>query len=101
MYIINTTYHIDMRLLRAFSSFVKDEGVKAVNSCSFVGNGTLCQVLGGDDPNGISLAWQQHTDSLVEAHRWSDGDLATLHSKMHELWGDKVLHFTTFLKTLD
>lgn len=101
MVLLNTTFHVHVTVQKAFVEWLRQEYQSAALATGFLTEPQLARVMGGDDPDGISFAYQLKAPTLGEAKRWHDAEAATLRNEMAKRWGQKVLFFTTYLSIID
>jgi hypothetical protein len=101
MVVLNTTFHVHCTVQRAFVEWLRNEYQVAALATGYLTDPQLARVMGGDDPDGISFAYQLKAPTLADAKRWHDGEAATLRLDMVSRWGQKALFFTTYLSLID
>jgi hypothetical protein len=101
MVLLNTTFHVHVTVQKAFIEWLRQEYQTAALATGYLTEPQLARVMGGDDPEGISFAYQLKAPTLGDAKRWHDDAAATLRSDMTSRWGQKVLFFTTYLSLID
>lgn len=101
MVLLNTTFHVHVTVQKAFVDWLREEYQAAALATGFLTEPQLARVMGGDDPEGTSFAYQLKAPTLAHAKRWHDADAAKLRDDMTKRWGQKVLFFTTYLSIVD
>jgi hypothetical protein len=101
MVLLNTTFHVHVTVQKAFVEWLRQEYQSAALATGFLTEPQLARVMGGDDPDGTSFAYQLKAPTLAQAKRWHDADAAALRNKITQQWGQKVLFFTTYLSIID
>jgi hypothetical protein len=101
MILLNTTFHVHVTVQKAFVEWLREEYQSAALATGYLTEPQLARVLGGDDPEGMSFAFQLKAPSLGEAKRWHDAEAAKLREDITKRWGQKVLFFTTYLSLVD
>jgi hypothetical protein len=101
MVILNTTFHVHVTVQKAFVEWLRQNYETAALATGFLTEPQLARVMGGEDPNGTSFAYQLKAPTLAEAKRWHDAEAAKLRGEMQARWGQKVLFFTTYLSLVD
>ena len=100
MVILNTTYHVHGTIYRDFVQWLKSDMLPAADKAG-MHSPRVSRVLGGDDPEGISLAFEVSAPDLISAKQWQKSDeLQALHSRMLSTWGHKALFFCTLLDVI-
>lgn len=101
MVILNTTYHVHCTIRRDFVQWLKSEVLPAAGMAG-MHSARISRVLGGDDPDGVSIAFEVSAPDLVSAKQWQNSEqLKKLHIKMLATWGHKALFFCTLLDVIE
>jgi hypothetical protein len=101
MVLLNTTFHVHCTVQKAFVEWLRQEYEKAALATGELTDPQLARVMGGEDPEGTSYAYQLKAPTLAVAKRWHDAEAAKLRGDMQARWGQKVLFFTTYLSLVD
>lgn len=101
MYIINTTFVTHRRMLESFIQWLKGVYVPAALTTGLFSNHRVAQILHNEDPETVNIACEFSCDSLSECVRWHDETALMLREDMAMRYGDNVLFFTTYMKTID
>lgn len=98
MTILNTTFIVPCDLKRVFVDWLAEEYVTpALAEGGFV-EPRLARVMGGSDPDTMSLALEMKCESLRTAKHWESDRGAHLMGQMIAKFEKKVMFFTTFLQ---
>lgn len=99
MTILNITFHVHVTVRRAFTNWLCDTWVPAARSAG-MHTPRLARVVGGDDPDGMSLAFEMAAPTLSVARQWFEGSEAhALRLEISRNWGQQVVFFATYLQT--
>ncbi len=61
----------------------------------------VSRILVETDPEGTSYAVQLRTRYHNEASQWHDIDAGILKTKLAQKFGERILHFTTFMEIIE
>lgn len=100
MYILNTTFVLDHSLTDVFVSWLKEVYLPAAMATGIFGNSRVAKILQDQDPLTVNIACELSCESLSEAARWHDETASLLRDDIASRWGERVLNFSTYLKTL-
>lgn len=100
MTLLNITYVIYCPLKNTFVDWLQTKWIPSARQAG-LSQPRLARVLGGDDPDSVSLALEMTSPSVAVAQRFLHGAQAeTLVKEMRKQWGQKVLHFATLLDVI-
>ena len=101
MILLNTTFIVHKSIEKAFISWVNDTYIPAAEQSGIFIEPLLSRILLETDPEATSFALQMRAHSHQEANTWHDCDAAALKSDIAKMWGEKMLHFTTFMEIIN
>lgn len=101
MILINTTFVIDRKIEDGFLKWHKESFVQPAFDSGIFTNSRLVRVLSNEDPRSISFASELSCESLSEGSNWYNSMGALILAEMGDIWGDGVLCFTTYLRTVE
>lgn len=96
MFILNTTFHVPLRMKRQFVEWLKTEYSNSATKYGLI-DAEIARVLGGEDEEGVSIAFRAKASTLSLAHKWNDGVGDELRRRLVSQYGSNVAFFTTFL----
>jgi len=100
MVIVNTTFHVHKPLADEFIRWVKEEYAPCAAREDMVAP-RLTEIFDGVDPEATSYAFSVTTRNIDEARKWHEGEAASaLRSRLSERYGERILFFTTYMKSL-
>lgn len=101
MIILNTTFIVESSLENAFVEWARSVYVPAMAAVEIFGPATVAKVLTQIEPGATSFAVQATASGLEEARRWHDETAALLRDDLAARYGERVLHFTTYMEVID
>lgn len=100
MILLNTTFHVHTSVNDAFIKWVKDTYIpKALESGHF-SQPIFTRIMMQVDPEAVSYAVQLQSSSHSDAESWHDTEAAQLKEELARLWGERVLHFSTYMEII-
>lgn len=102
MIIVNTTFHVPLRLKNRLVEWLRSEYAPSALRGGHTQPRTARVIGGAPDDEGCSVAFETRAETLADARRWYDGEGHDLRAGLiHELGSDRVAFFTTYLQVLD
>ena len=100
MILLNTTFHVHTSVNNAFIQWVKSTYIpKALESGHF-SQPIFSRIMMQVDPEAVSYAVQLQASSHCDAETWHDTIAAQLKEELARLWGERVLHFSTYMEII-
>lgn len=100
MILLNTTFLVHKSIEREFIDWVHNTYIPTAVETGIFSDPLLSKVMIETDPEGTSYAVQMRAESHNMASQWHDNEAATLKNSLVKSWGEKVLHFTTFMEVI-
>lgn len=100
MILCNTTFTFHNSLRDALSEWLRVEWIPAVTSAGMT-DCKVARLLVEIDPDATAYAVQGHFATEEAAAAWRDGTGAMLLSRLHSLYGENVLPFTTLMEVIE
>lgn len=100
MIIHNTTFAVEQHIFDDFHKWLETVYIKAAMATGIFTSHRIARVLTDEHPEIVSIACELRAESLSECVRWHDETAVLLHANMNELWGEKAMFFTTYLKEI-
>lgn len=98
MILLNTTFHVHRSVDVAFRQWVREKYLPAAERAGVSQEPIVSRILAESEDGGISYAVQFKALSLEVARRWHDSEAHALKESLHRLYGERVLHFTTYME---
>ena len=101
MLIYNTTYALQEEDLACFLAWVREKMIPMVHADGALSDGRLARILsqGGDEGHSFSLQFTV-TDSAT-LHKWFLRQGRPLQAEMHQIFGDRVVGFSTLMEVVE
>lgn len=96
MIIVNTTFHVPLRLKRILVDWLRSDYAVSAKGAGLTDDETA-RVLGGGDEEGVSIAFRVKADTLARARSWNEGEADVLRRELLSRYGSNVAYFTTYL----
>lgn len=100
MTLLNTTFHVHSSVNDSFVNWVKTVYIPTATANGQFANPLFTRILTQVDPEATSYAVQLQTSSHSKAVVWHDTTAAQLKEELARKWGERVLHFTTYMEIL-
>ena len=100
MTLLNTTFHVHSSIDQLFIEWIKQIYIPAAQNAG-LSNALFTRILADTDPEGKSYAIQLHAPTMEHATTWHDNEAAKLKDELALRWGERVLHFTTYMEILN
>lgn len=101
MILLNTTFLVHKSIEKPFISWLNDTYIPTAEKSGIFIEPLLSRVLIESDPEATSYALQMRAQSHDDANNWHEQDATILKNIIFKLWGEKVLHFTTFMEIIN
>lgn len=98
--VFNTTYHVENNSLDDFLLFVKEFLITNVLEEKSFSNPRLLKIIGGEEDEGVSLAFQFDIKDLDSLNEWYENAGSDINEKMLSQFGQRVAGFSTLMETL-
>ena len=99
--ILNTTFVVHDTVSPDFLCWLRDVYVPAAQASGVFTDVRVARVLTRVEPDTSSIAVQFMADSAQRIADWHECEASKLHADLHARWADRLLHFTTFMETID
>lgn len=100
MVLLNTTFHVHPSVDAAFRQWVKEKYLPAAERAGVSLDPVVSRILADSEDGGVNYAVQFKAEKLDVARRWHDTEAHALKESLHRLYGERVLHFTTYMEIL-
>lgn len=101
MIILNTTFLVHKTIESQFIDWVHQTYLPTAQQSGIFTDPVFSRVLLETDPEGTSYAIQLQAKSHTDATQWHESEAALLKNALAQKWGEKVLHFSTFMEILN
>lgn len=101
MVLLNTTFHVHNSVVQAFISWVQETYIPCATASGHFTDPIVSRILIDSDPEGTSYAVQLRAASHDDASRWHDTEASLLKEKLGKQYGERILHFTTFMEIIN
>ena len=101
MILLNTTFLVHKSIEQPFIAWLNDTYIPTAEKSGIFTEPLLSRVLIETDPEATSYALQMRAHSHEDANNWHDQDATILKNSIFKLWGEKVLHFSTFMEFIN
>lgn len=101
MILLNTTFIVHKSIERDFVYWIHETYIPAAEESGIFSDSILSRIMTQTDPEGTNYAVQMRAVSHDLAEKWHDCQAADLKNEIARTWGQKVLHFTTFMEILN
>ncbi len=101
MILLNTTFHVHNSVLNDFIDWVHDTYIKQAIDSQIFSSPILSRILADVDPEGTSFALQLKAENIETAQQWHDNDASKLKDDIFKKWGERILHFTTYMEIVE
>ncbi len=98
MLLTNTTFVIDQSLIRQFIAWANEQYIASALASGIFSDPLLSRILTETEPGTTAFALQLRSTDHDMAADWHDGKGAELRNTQAAKWGDKFLHFSTFME---
>ena len=100
MILLNTTFHVHTSVNEPFIEGVKATYIPTAMKSGLFTAPIFTRIMMQVDPEAVSYAVQLQADSHKEAESWHDTVAADLKDALARQWGERVLHFTTYMEII-
>ncbi|MCM1162671.1 MAG: DUF4286 family protein [Muribaculaceae bacterium] len=98
MIIVNTTFYVDSALESEFLTWLRSSYIPA----SPLSAPSLARILLDVGEEGMNAyALKLCAETMTEAQAWIEGEASLLFGTLGMKYGEKVLHFTTFMESIE
>lgn len=101
MIVFNTTFHVAVALDPKFLGWMRGVLAPAAGHSPAVLSSELCRLLIEVEPDTVSYALRLTFDSRGSASRWLDSEGSRLLAMPSQLWGQSVVHFSTWMERVE
>lgn len=100
MILLNTTFHVHTSVNDAFIKWIKDTYIPNALESGHFSQPIFSRIMMQVDPEAVSYAVQLQASTHSDAETWHDTEAAQLKEQLAKLWGERVLHFTTYMEII-
>lgn len=100
MVLLNTTFHVHNSVTAEFIDWVYRTYIPKAMASGLFTDPIVSRILVETDPEGTSYAVQLRTNSHEKACQWHDNDAGDLKTGLAQKYGERILHFTTFMEII-
>lgn len=100
MILLNTTFHVHPSVDVAFRQWVREKYLPAAERAGVSREPLVSRICGESEDGGLNYAVQFKSESLDAARRWHDTEAQGLKEALFRLYGERVLHFTTYMEII-
>lgn len=100
MILLNTTFHVHPSVDVAFHQWLREVYLPTAHRAGVSIEPLVSRILGESEDGGVNYAVQFKTESLDVARRWHDTEAQAMKEKLFRQYGERVLHFTTYMEIL-
>lgn len=101
MILINTTFHVHNSIIDEFIDWANNIYINKALSSEYLSSPLLSKILADTDPEGTSFALQLKATDIDKAQQWHDIEAQTIKNDAFRKWGEKMLHFTTYMEIIE
>jgi len=99
--LLNTTFVVHASIQQDFLHWIADVYLPSAAASGLFGHPQIARVLTRIEPHTDSFAVQLPSRSQTEAASWHDTTAAALRNSLQARWGERLMHFTTYMEVLD
>ncbi len=100
MILLNTTFLVHKSIEQPFIDWVHETYIPSAEKSGIFTDPILSRVLIETDPEATSYALQMRAQSHSDADRWHNNEACLLKDAQARIWGERMLHFTTFMEII-
>lgn len=100
MVLLNTTFHVHQSVDVAFHQWLREVYLPTADRSGVSIEPLVSRILGESEDGGVNYAVQFKVASLDIARRWHDTEAQAMKEKLFRQYGERVLHFTTYMEIL-
>ncbi|MBO5249767.1 MAG: DUF4286 family protein [Muribaculaceae bacterium] len=100
MILLNTTFIVHKSIESQFITWAKETYVPTATDSNIFINPIFTRIMADSDPDGNGYAIQLRAQNLEQAITWHDTVAAKLKQELSKKWGEKILHFTTYMQII-
>ena len=101
MVLLNTTFHVHTSVNDLFIDWVKTTYIPTAMNSGLFSAPLFTRIMMQVDPEAVSYAVQLQAPTHKEAETWHDSIAAQLKDDLARRWGERVLHFSTYMDIID
>ncbi len=101
MILLNTSFHLMADHEAEFMAWVNNTYLPAVADSGLFGQPLFLEITTQVDPRLKAFAVQLPAESLDKARQWHDTHAAKLKGELTARWGEEIVYFTTYMKSLN
>ncbi len=101
MILLNTTFHVHNSVENDFLDWVHETYIAQAMGTGLFSDPIVSRILIETDPEGKSYAVQLRAKSHDLASKWHDKEAGLLKNALAVKYGERILHFTTFMEIVN
>lgn len=100
MIVLNTTFHVDRQVDVEFLAWLRGEFLACVGRADKCASSRVMRLMHEVAEGAVSYAVQVEFPTIEEAEAWHRGEGARLLSGLFKQFGQRVVHFSTYMEAI-